>query len=446
MITAQAQSAGASVVASFTANPTAGAIPLTVSFTDASSTNVTSWIWQFGDGSPSTQLQNPVYTYTNAGLFTVTLNISDDFGDTDSTNLTIQTFAVPPSNDNFSSRITVTGTSNSVVGSNVGATREPGEPFDAGVPGGQSVWWSWTAPASGVVTISTAGSSFDTTLGVYTGNSISNLTLIASNDDADPPSVLASQVSFQTRAFSTYQISVDGSDADTIYGSNGVVYLSVVLQPPVAAPAWNVVNLHGAMLYSTNYAGQVVLLDFWSTTCDVCSNEISSLIDLQQKYGSDGLSVVGVNVDSGNSDPIYTYATNNLINYEIVRSNTDMDQAFGWNPQTSPLPTIFLVGRDNQLSPETFVGSTPEIESTLEQAILPLLYNNLQISICTTNNAQLLLWWPKTQANTALQTTADLNSGVWTTSSAPIQNNSVTRSALLPPGALTNRYFRLRIQ
>src|SRR5664280_641951 len=70
-----------------------------------------------------------------------------------------------PANDMFANRIVITGTNVVVTGSNVGATRETGEPYHAGNTGGASIWWSWTAPRVGTVTISTAGSGFDTILG-----------------------------------------------------------------------------------------------------------------------------------------------------------------------------------------------------------------------------------------------------------------------------------------
>ncbi|MEW5800480.1 MAG: thrombospondin type 3 repeat-containing protein [bacterium] len=58
----------------FTVDPEAGQAPLKVQFTDQSSDQVTSWLWDFGDGESSTS-QNPVHTYTRAGIFTVTLTI-----------------------------------------------------------------------------------------------------------------------------------------------------------------------------------------------------------------------------------------------------------------------------------------------------------------------------------------------------------------------------------
>jgi len=59
-------------IASFSASPTNGSLPLTVQFTDQSTGGATSWSWDFGDGTTST-LQNPTHTYNLEGAFTVTL-------------------------------------------------------------------------------------------------------------------------------------------------------------------------------------------------------------------------------------------------------------------------------------------------------------------------------------------------------------------------------------
>ena len=66
-------------VANFTANVTAGDAPLAVQFTDASTGGPTSWSWTFGDGGTSDQ-QNPVHVYTAAGVYTVNLTVTNDFG------------------------------------------------------------------------------------------------------------------------------------------------------------------------------------------------------------------------------------------------------------------------------------------------------------------------------------------------------------------------------
>jgi hypothetical protein len=115
----------------------------------------------------------------------------------------------PPRNDDFANRITLTGSSISTSGHNNQATLEPGEQH-TDPPGGASVWWSWTAPRSGRVNISTLGSSFDTVLAVYTGSSIDSLQRIARNDDDSAGDTRTSRITLQAVKGATYQIAVDG--------------------------------------------------------------------------------------------------------------------------------------------------------------------------------------------------------------------------------------------
>jgi PKD repeat protein len=65
-----------SLVAAFSASPTSGSTPLSVSFTDNSTGSLTSWIWAFGDGNTSTE-KNPVHTYNKTGRYTVSLTVNN---------------------------------------------------------------------------------------------------------------------------------------------------------------------------------------------------------------------------------------------------------------------------------------------------------------------------------------------------------------------------------
>jgi len=125
----------------------------------------------------------------------------------------------PINNNDFADRIVLSGASVVTSGDNLGADKEPGEPNHASA-GGASVWWSWTAPSSGPVTIDTFGSGYDTLLGVYTGNAVNALTTVATNDDAGGG--LQSRVQFTASAGQTYQIAVDGWS-----GAQGVITLRI---------------------------------------------------------------------------------------------------------------------------------------------------------------------------------------------------------------------------
>jgi PGF-pre-PGF domain-containing protein len=66
-------------VVSFDSDVVSGKVPLEVIFTDKSSEEPTSWLWDFGDGSTS-NLQNPAHTYMASGTYTVNLTVSNANG------------------------------------------------------------------------------------------------------------------------------------------------------------------------------------------------------------------------------------------------------------------------------------------------------------------------------------------------------------------------------
>ncbi|QSZ68036.1 PKD domain-containing protein [Methanofollis aquaemaris] len=72
----------AGLAADFEADVTVGVVPLNVTFTDLSTGNVTAWEWDFGDGTNSTE-QDPVHTYEEGGIYTVSLTVSDEMNETD---------------------------------------------------------------------------------------------------------------------------------------------------------------------------------------------------------------------------------------------------------------------------------------------------------------------------------------------------------------------------
>jgi hypothetical protein len=136
-----------------------------------------------------------------------------------------------PANDSFANAIPLIGATVFTNGSNAGATKQAGEPDHAGDPGGKSVWWLWTAPFTGSVFIHTRGSSFDTLLGVYTGTSVSGLTLVSANDQdpLDPLGSDTSLVKFNAVSETVYAIAVDG-----FAGASGTIVLTIA--PPPRPP------------------------------------------------------------------------------------------------------------------------------------------------------------------------------------------------------------------
>ncbi|HEY0173815.1 MAG TPA: NF038122 family metalloprotease [Pyrinomonadaceae bacterium] len=147
-----------------------------------------------------------------------------------------------PSNDSFANAAVVAGASGSVQGNSTWATREAGEPStQAGFTGDKSVWFAWTAPATGTATFDTEGSGFDTTLGVYTGNSVGMLTACSGcqNDDAHS-ATKSSRVSFDTTAGTVYYIDVDGWGG--AFGAVKLNWTSTITQPTSVSVTGRVVE------------------------------------------------------------------------------------------------------------------------------------------------------------------------------------------------------------
>ncbi len=114
-----------------------------------------------------------------------------------------------------------------------GATKEAGEPNHGGNQGGASVWYSWTAPASGTASLSACCSFASERVGVYAGDAVDSLTTVAESEF--PP--------FPASAGETYLIAIDGTfqpgDGAPRMGSF-VVRVSMPLPSPPPLPSLSV--------------------------------------------------------------------------------------------------------------------------------------------------------------------------------------------------------------
>jgi len=84
-------------VANFTAMPTSGGVPLTVTFTDQSMNLPTSWAWDFeNDGIIDSTEKNPVHTYSTSGNYTVNFTVTNAAGTNSNVKTSYIVVATPP--------------------------------------------------------------------------------------------------------------------------------------------------------------------------------------------------------------------------------------------------------------------------------------------------------------------------------------------------------------
>lgn len=157
-------------------------------------------------------------------------------------------------NDAFSASRAITGSSTSIAGSTLAASRETGEPNhytpvpgDNAWPGVGSVWYRWTAPSSGTIELDLCETNFDTILSVYTGGSLGTLNRVKDNNNACPNNPdgstnWGSKLTFEATAGTVYNIAVSGAGglpAGIFTLKLGLVVDSTPPPPPVIASPTN---------------------------------------------------------------------------------------------------------------------------------------------------------------------------------------------------------------
>jgi thiol-disulfide isomerase/thioredoxin len=109
--------------------------------------------------------------------------------------------------------------------------------------------------------------------------------------------------------------------------------------------------------------GKAVLVNFWATWCEPCKIEMPSLVDLQKKYGPQGLQIVGVAMDDADDKEISAFAHKMGVNYMVLRGTEKVGDLYGGIDR---LPMTYYLDRSGKVVDET-MGMAGE--ATFEDAI-----------------------------------------------------------------------------
>lgn len=115
------------------------------------------------------------------------------------------------------------------------------------------------------------------------------------------------------------------------------------------APDFVLNDSKGATVKLSNLKGNVVLLDFWATYCDVCKVEIPWYVEFQNRYEKDGLFVVGLSVDEGGWKSVKPFLNEQKVTYTVVLGDWDLAARFGVAADRG-LPVTFLIDRAGKIA------------------------------------------------------------------------------------------------
>ncbi|HSY24542.1 MAG TPA: redoxin domain-containing protein [Polyangiaceae bacterium] len=135
------------------------------------------------------------------------------------------------------------------------------------------------------------------------------------------------------------------------------------------APEWKHVQGVSGTVPSSLAAlrGHVVVLDFWATWCGPCRIVMPKLSALQQRYGAQGLRVVGLSTED--ADDVAAFAQHMSVAYPIaVDTQSETTRDYG----VSSLPTLVVVDKRGVVR-DVSIGYDPSEDTQLEATLRALL-------------------------------------------------------------------------
>ena len=127
-------------------------------------------------------------------------------------------------------------------------------------------------------------------------------------------------------------------------------------------------DMSGATVALASYKGRPLVVNFWATWCPPCKAEIPWFVEFKQKFGSQGLEILGVSIDDPASE-LKTFSAEYKMNYPVLMG-LDQNKLLAAYEAEVTVPVTWFIKKDGTVLGRTIGINTRQYFESQIQAII----------------------------------------------------------------------------
>jgi cytochrome c biogenesis protein CcmG/thiol:disulfide interchange protein DsbE len=132
--------------------------------------------------------------------------------------------------------------------------------------------------------------------------------------------------------------------------------------------SFTVKDMSGATVELASFKGRPLVVNFWATWCPPCKAEIPWFIEFKQKFGAQGLEILGVSIDDPAAE-LKTFAAEYKMNYPVLMG-LDQDKLLAAYEAEVTVPVTWFIKKDGTVLGRTVGINTRQYFESQIQAII----------------------------------------------------------------------------